>query len=170
MESEQAKQLTETNPEQIDTGSIGPFKPIRIKGRVDDDIWFVRILVLGLAVILQERWGGESDALSVLLAVGMVWALGTLCRDLLWQWSRPVLTLDSGRLRWRMDSERRYIEVNLAEVDDCGFESGYDFRVTLHSGVEHTFNLGNFSDAQEDDVVAALEEIAARNQERTRVR
>ena len=162
--------MTEANPEQEGTASIGPADPIIVNGRVDDDIWFVRLFVLMSVVQVHTFWGEEMGFLLVLLVVGMVWALGTLCRDVLWQWSRPVLTLDSGWLRWRVDSERRYIEVDLAEVDDCGFGSGDDFRLALHSGVEHTFNLSNFSYVEEDDVVGALEEIAARNKGRTRIR
>ena len=77
--------------------------------------------------------------------------------------------MDSSTLRLRIDSKRQYLEVNLEEVADCWVEPGNDLRVVLHSGVEHAIDLTHFSDAEEESVLAALEDIVARNQESAQV-
>ena len=167
--SNKQRQMTHTNPERKDTGLPGPVKPIIIEGRMNLESWEVKLLVAALAVYLLSLLGEEPSVLWVLPLGTAVWAVGMIFRDALWQWSRPVLTLDSSTLRLRIDSKRQYLEVNLEEVADCWVEPGNDLRVALHSGVEHAIDLTHFSDAEEESVLAALEDIVARNQESAQV-
>ncbi len=101
---------------------------------------------------------------GLLVSVVIVWLAGTGLRDCLWQWSRPLMTLDSSTLRWRMDFKRRYMEVDLEEVVDCGMGPGDDLHVSLASGAEHRFHVGQLSTAEEDRILTVLEDAAASNQ------
>lgn len=97
-----------------------------------------------LIFIYSVKLGGAKGTwffacLSIVL-LGVV-AVFRSMRLLRWQWSHPLLKLDSEYFHWRMDKLRAYETVDLADVVGCRLEYGLDLRLDMRSGPERAFDL-----------------------------